>query len=266
MRRAEWLLLHGANANGVHADSKRRLRDEALVNGDDAMAGLLLQHGAAEEPLQGIAAFQVACRRLDRSEALRLSQAHPEFLRDCEVMLTAVRQRRLDIIELLLELGMDVDIETIAGFRPLHSAAAAGAIDIVNVLIAHGADVDHRADSYGGPMAVAAHYGRRDVAKVLAPRSRDVHSLVHLGMKDRLEELFTSAPELADLLHCRTGQVPLFCLPDDESSALEMARFLLDHGANVGVRDKQGNTAVDAARRRGFGIVAEFLADALKRH
>ena len=266
MRRAEWLLMRGASANGIHVDSRRRLRDEALVHGNDAMAELLLRYGAADEPLQGIVAFQVACRRLDRNEARRLSQAHPEFLRDSELILSAARQSRLDIIELLLELGMDVDIDTMAGFRPLHSAVIAGALDIVKALIAHGADVDRPAENYGGPMAFAAHNGRRDIAKVLAPLSRDVHSMVRLGMKDRLRELLTAEPELANVVHFRTGQTPLFSLPDEEASALDMAKFLLEHGANVRLVNKEGATAANAASKHGFNEVAQLLTDAMRRH
>lgn len=266
MMRAEWLLAHGASANAVHVNSRRSLRDEALVLGNDAMVDLLLRQGAADEPLQGIVAFQAACRRRDRDEARRLSRAHPEFLRDSEVMLNAIRQRRADIVELLLELGMDVDIDRIAGFRPLHAAVAAGAIDIVKTLLAHGANADRPAENYGSPMGFAAHYGRRDIAEVLAPVSRDVQSMVRLGMKARLRELFTAEPELANLVHLRTGQTPLSSLPDDEASALDMARFLLEHGTNVRLVNKEGETAVDAARKRGFDEVARFLSDAMRHH
>ena len=260
VRRAEWLLTHGANANGVQAYSNigRRLLDEALVNGNDAMAGLLLRQGAADEPLQGIVAFQVACRRLDRNEARRLSDSHPEFLRDSEVMLTAARQCRVDIVELLIELGMDVDIENLMG-RALHSAVAADALDVVKFLIAHGADIDRPTENYGGPLGFAAHFSRHKIAKVLAPLSRDVHSMVTLGMKDRLRELFTKEPELANLVHFRNGQTPLFSLPNEQASALDMAKFLVEHGADLRFVNKEGDTPADAARKRGFNEVAQFL-------
>ena len=265
MRRAEWLLMHGASANGVHVNSGRLLRDEALVRGNDAIAELLLRHGASDEPPQGIVAFQVACRRLDRDEARRLSQAHPEFLRDLELMLTATQQSRLDIIEMLLELGMDVDNEIAAGVRPLHLAVVAGAIDVVKLLVARGADVDRTAESYGGPMELAARNGRLDIAKILAPLSRDVHSMVSLGMKDRLRELLTAEPDLANLVHYRTGQTPLFSLPNEEASALDMVKFLLKHEANARLVNKEGDTAANAARKRGFNDVAQLLTDAMKR-
>jgi uncharacterized protein len=233
MQRAEWLLAHGANANGIHADSKRRLRDEALMHGNDAMAGLLLRYGAADEPPQGIVAFQVACRRLDRNEARRLRDARPECLQDWEVMWNAAQESRRDVIELLLELGMDVDIETLGGLRALHIAVSAGSLDLVETLIAHGADVDRPTDNYGGAMGFAAHYDRQDIAKVLAPLSRDVHSMVSLGMKDRLRALFAVEPALVNLGHFRNGQTPLFSLPKEAASALDMAKFLLEHGAEV---------------------------------
>jgi ankyrin repeat protein len=264
-RRAEWLLAHGANANGVHADSGRRLREEALVHGSDTMARVLLRHGAADEPLQGVVAFQVACQRLDRDAARALIQLHPEFLRSAEVMLNAVRQKRADIIELLLELGMDADMETVAGFRALQSAVAADAMEVVKVLIAHGADVDRPADNYGSPMGLAAHYGRRKIASLLAPLSRDVHAMVQLGMKDRLRELLTAEPNLANLVHYRSGQTPLFSLPDDEVSALEMAKFLLEHGADVRCAKQDGDTAAIAVGKRGLNEVAQLLTDAMKR-
>jgi uncharacterized protein len=266
LRRAEWLLAHGANANGVHADSGRRLRSEALMNGYDAMAGLLLRQGAADEPLQlqGVVAFRVACRRLDRDEARRLGRLHPEFLRDSEAVLTAVLQSRADVIELMIELGMDVDMETVAGFRALHSAVAADAIDIVKVLIAHGADIDRPVNSYGGAMGVCAQFARYGIAKLLAPLSRDVHSMVRLAMKDRLRELFAAEPELANMIHFRSGQTPLFFLPDEEESALDMAKFLLEHGAGVRLVNKEGDTAANAARKRGLHKVARLLSDAMK--
>jgi len=264
-RRAEWLLTHGANANGVHSDSGQRLRIEALVHGNDAMAELLLRHGATDEPLQGVVAFQLACRRLDRVEARRLSELHAEYLQDAEVMLTAARQGRLDIVEHLLELGMNVDTEDAMGIRALHSAVAADKIDMVKLLIARGAEVDRPAQDHGSPMGFAAHFGRREIAKVLAPLSRDVHSMVYLGMKDRLRELFTAEPTLANLVHFQSGQTPLFNLPNEEASALDMAKFLLEHGADVSIVKKEGDTVADAARKQGFNEVAQLLNNAMKR-
>jgi uncharacterized protein len=224
------------------------------------MAELLIRHGAADLPLAGNVAFQVACRRLERNEARRLSELHPECLRDAELMLTAAREGRLDIVELLLDLGMDVDITAEGEMRALNIAAGSGAVDIVKLLLAHGADIDKPTKQYGGPLGFAAHFGKRATAEVLARHSRDVHNLVFLSMKDRLRELFAAEPKLVNLAHFRSGATPLFALPAEESSALDMARFLLEHGADPRARSKEGATPVEAARKRGFASVAELLS------
>ena len=86
-----------------------------------------------------------------------------------------------------------------------------------------------------------------------------MHNLVFLGMRDRLRELLAAEPALANLPHLREGFTPLFSLPADEAAALEMARFLLQHGADPRFRDKDGDTPADAARKRGFTSVAALL-------
>jgi ankyrin repeat protein len=175
------------------------------------------------------------------------------------MMLTAAREGRLDIVQLLLDLGMDVDIADEGGMRALNLAAGSGAVDIVRRLVERGADVDRPTKHYGGPLGFAAHFGQRATAELLAPRSRDVHNLVFLGMKDRLRELFAAAPSLVNLAHFRSGMTPLFPLPPEESAALDMARFLLENGADPSLRNKAGESPADAARKRGFEILAELL-------
>ncbi len=259
VRRAEWLLMHGANADGVHAYSNRPLREEALAHGYIAMADLLVRHGAAARPLEGQAAFQAACMSLDREAARMLAERYPDCLRDASPMLIAARQGRADIVALLLELGMDVDVRDETEQRGLHNAIMGGAVDVVKLLIAHGADIDRPTTRFGGPMGFAAHFGRRDIAELLAPESRDVLNLTYLGMRERLRELFAADPSLANAIHPRAGINPLFCLPDDEDEAVEMTEFLLAHGANPNVKNSEDLTAEQAARKRGLIDAADLM-------
>jgi len=258
--RAEWLLLHGADADGVHAYSGRPLREEALIYGHAAMADLLGRHGAKAPPLDGQAAFQAACMRLDRNAAGRLAQQHPECLRDPSPMLIATRQGRTDVVALLLELGMDVDIADATEQRGLHNAVAGGSLDAVKLLVTHGADIDRPTTQYGGAMGFAAHFERRDIAAFLAPLSRDVFNLARLGMAERLRELFAEDPQLANAWAPRAGVTPLFCLPDDEDAAAAIATLLLAHGADPHAVNRDGLTAEQEARRRGLIDAADLMS------
>ncbi len=56
------------------------------------------------------------------------------------------------------------------------------------------------------------------------------------------------------------GETLLMCLPaHDESVALEIARVLLEYGADPTVRDPRGMTAADRAERNGMFDVAALL-------
>jgi len=49
-------------------------------------------------------------------------------------------------------------------------------------------------------------------------------------------------------------------MPGDEAQALEIAKLFLAHGADPSIRNKQGQTAADLARKRGLDEVAELLS------
>lgn len=259
-RRVEWLLAHGANPNSRNAYSRRTQREEALVHGADEILAQLERHGAARVPLDGRVGFLVACRNGDLDEARRLSLLHPEVLRESEPMIAAARDGRVAVVRLLLDLGMDVDIADGGGVRALNVAAGNNRLEVMQILIDHGADIDRPTQHHGGPMGFAAHFGHHQAAALLAPRSRDIHSMVFIGLKERLVELFGAEPGLVNLQYPPSGEAPLHLLPSEEAVALDMARLLLEHGADKNVRDKAGTTPAEAARRRGFDAVAALLS------
>lgn len=259
LKRAEWLIAHGANPNGVHAYSNRPLREEALIYGHVAMANLLVRHGAEAIPLDGQAAFQAACMRLERDTARTIADRHPDCLRDASPMLVAAQQGRADVVTLLLDLGMNVDVADATEQRGIHNAVAGNALDVVKLLVAHGADIDRPTTRFGGAMGFAAHFNRREIAAFLAPLSRDVHDLTYLGMTERLRELFSEDPSLANAPYPGGSVTPLFCLPDDETDAVEMTELLLTYGANPNATNNDGETAETYARKRGLIDAADLM-------
>ncbi len=261
--RAGWLLQHGADPNGVAAYTQRPLREEALVYGNVVMADLLEKHGAQVATLSQHAAFQVACIRLDRETARALATEHPAYLRHPEPMLTAARSGSADVVALLLELGTPVDVADSTGLRGLHNAASRGALDVARLLIAHGADIDRPTTHYGGAMGFASHFGQQAMLELLAPLSRDVNNLAYTGMTERLSQLFAEDSSLVNAVHFRLGNTPLFALPNDEDEAAAMAAFLLANGADPRIRNKEGLTPQEVARRRGLIDAADLMESSL---
>jgi hypothetical protein len=104
--------------------------------------------------------------------------------------------------------------------------------EMLDVLLEAGADLNAKTDWWAGGFgllhcadAALAHYAIERGAVV------DVHAAARLGLIDKLRELVSADPAL---IHSRggDGQTPLHF-----ASTVEIAKYLLDHGADIDARD-----------------------------
>ena len=251
-KRAAWLLAHGANAQALNAYSKQSLVRQAMLDGRSDLVRLLVDNGASPVELDGQDAFTAAIARGDEIEARRLLEGNPEFLLSPAPLLVAIRQGRPETAALALRLGVSPDAETRDGVRALHEAAGSDAIEIIALLVKARAEIDPIERRHGStPLGWARHQGASAAQIYLASRSRDVEALCQAAEIERLEALFAEDSALATA-PARSGEPPLFCLPDDDISACDLVEFLLAAGADPAARDAQGLTPAQAARKRGL--------------
>lgn len=262
LRRAEWLLQHGADANGRNAYSQYPHHQVAQYKGFAAMADLLERHGARPAPIPPEAAFHIACLRLDATAARTLAEAEPDYLQEPGPLLLGAGQNRPDVIRLALDLGVPVDLAAPNGLRALHHAAQSGAPEAARLLIAAGADVDRRGGDYQAtPLGYAIFHKHEAMIDLLAPLSRDVHGLVASARLDRLRDVLAEEPALANARNPH-GLTPLFVLPDDEDVALDAATILLAFGADPAATNADGESPDCAAAKRGLEDAAELIREA----
>jgi ankyrin repeat protein len=268
VRLAEWCLSHGASPDPAPPRAQNlpqgTLYEYAVRAGRTEIADLLVRYGATPTPVRvdGIDAFIAACLRLDR-DAIRAQLAeHPEYLQAPEPMLAAAELDRVDVLELLLDLGVSPDVANAQNERPLHAAAYHNALDAATLLMARGAEIDPVESNWGNtPLGAAVYPQHQAMIDLLAPHSRDVWQLTYTGKLDRLREVLSETPERARVV--AGGHTPLMWLPpEDETVALEVARVLIGHGANASLRNEDEMTAADRAERLGMFRVAAFLRDA----
>jgi ankyrin repeat protein len=262
---AEWCVTHGANPNAAPGPERRNrqhsLYEEAILRGHVELAELLVRHGAirstlARNPMQALIA---ACRTSDMRTIRDEIARHPEFLHAAQPLFTATQHNRRDAAELLLDLGASPDIESREGERALHTAAYYDSVDVAELLIARGAEVDPIGRQYGNtPLGGAMHCQSAGMIDLLGRFSRSAWEVAYAGKVDRLRELLAEKPERARATG--DGETLLMWLPPaDESTALEVAKLLLDHGADPTVRDRHGMTAADRAERNAMFEVATLL-------
>lgn len=261
LRRAEWLLAHGANPRAPHAYTGRNLHTSAVLHGHTRMAELLANAGTQVEELAGREAFEASCLRLDIDTARRLLGQHPDYLGDPAALLTAARTGRVEVIAMLLDLGMPASIGDAKGECALHAVAWTDSVAAARLLVEHGAEIDARDRVHGAtPLGWAIHFGKPELIDYLSRVSCDVASLARLGKTDRLQSLLREHPSLAQSL--REDRTALFSLPEkDEDLAIEVAELLLSRGANPNARNGKGLTAADQAERNGMPALAQVLRD-----
>jgi ankyrin repeat protein len=103
---------------------------------------------------------------------------------------------------------------------------------MIDVLLAAGADINAKSSWWAGGFGLL-HSAGPELADYAIRRGAvvDIHAAARLGMFDRLQELIAADPEL---VHTRggDGQTPLHL-----ASTIEIAAYLLDHGADIDARD-----------------------------
>jgi len=263
---ARWLLDHGANPNAAPARapmfSKRSLYEEAVLAGRSEIADLMLQHGALRSTptVNEEESFVAACLRVDREAVRTALVAHPEYLRSPSVMSRVVRRDKPAAVELLLDVGMPIELEDPNGQRPLHVAAAHDARHVAALLIERGATADPVEKRWDAtPLGFATHHGHREMQDLLGEVSADVWLLAYLGKVERLAVGLERDPQRAREV-TEDGMTPLWWLPNDERLALQVADLLVKHGADPEQRSAAGTSASDRARERGLVAVADRIA------
>ena len=264
--RAQWLLDHGADANTSHAYTRDSLHKLAQLSGFHDLVLLLEAHGASPARLTGVEALIAAALRKDESAVRALLADSPGLIRDPHPLLAAAAHGHAQATALLLATGVDPCGVDKDGISPLHRAVQAGSLAVADLLIDAGAEIDLREYKWKGtPLTWALVLNQPHIAQKLAPISEDVRGLAALPDLPRLAALLADQPELANhRLDVEERPTPLYCLPEDEDMAVEVAELLLDRGADPDLRNSQGHSPAQVARKRGLDDAADLIETAAR--
>ena len=170
------------------------------------------------------------------------------------------------MLDRLLKAGADPNAAlTPSGDTALMMAARTGKTDAVRVLVEAGAGVNAR-ESWGGttPLMWAASEGHGDAAKLLIASGADVNARSHYvaaangrGFEGRTPIASRTDPSVAEFA---SGWLTPLMLAAREGD-VELARILLDAGADINAVAGDGKTALATAIFNGNYDVASFLVD-----
>lgn len=176
---------------------------------------------------------------------------------DRRPLFIAVRQRQFEAVRIILDQGALTDTMS-QGHTPIHEAAIQGDVDIMELLLSHGADVNALSWDDKQPLFYAVHFGNVEVVKVLLSHEADPNffssyaaekdeppTCLHLAAaKDNVEIMAAlldggAKPDLRD----SAGATPIF--RSVEARSLDGVRLLRRYGASLDVVSSNKKTVAD---------------------
>ncbi len=185
--------------------------------------------------------------------------------------------RSAPMAEFLISSGASVHARAHGNYTPLHFAAAMGFEDVVDVLLRHGADVNAAHDGKSTPLMLATGLGG-DPDEGFEIQGREMSPARHLAIVQKL----LRAGAKVDMRNSG-GMTALGCATEHGSPLaivkalveagadvnarsvdnitplhgaaltgdLETVRYLVEHGANITVKEWQGKTPLDCVQGTG---------------
>ena len=191
------------------------------------------------------------------------------------VLWMAVRGGNIEVVRLLLDAGADQSLQDPLVGTPLHLACATGQTNIVELLLDRGADINALSDRLDEtPIWQAVRRRRVRVVRLLLDRGADpnhvwadggtiLHMAAGMGNRGMVTILIQAG---MNINACDNyGHTPLyvaasgFFVQKFGFKANDVMTLLVEHGADLYHRDKNGETPLEHARRWKIGEAVAIL-------
>ena len=210
----------------------------------------------------------------------RLILKHPEHVnafggRILAPLPAALSKRHFRVADLLRKHGAVVDVRDKYAYTPLHVASISGSVDTMRWLLNHGANVDPQTYSGRTPLHMAACASELGAAQVLLEHKADInlqdasdYTPLHDVLDGPRPEKDLEGVEMARRL-LEHGADPNIHLPQGSTllhevssrGSLDVVRLLLSFGANIDEKDEAGETPFLVASSNGHVDIVKFLLD-----
>ncbi|HSW61294.1 MAG TPA: ankyrin repeat domain-containing protein [bacterium] len=180
----------------------------------------------------------------------------------------AAKEGRLTIVKVLIENGANVNLKNERGWTALHRAANYGHLEVVRYLIESNADVNSKNIEGMCPVVFALKNKHLEVAILLIEKGTDPNCSTDLHGRTMLfHSLRNNWTDLAEIL-IKNGAASNVTEGDEsalvfalKNCQMNIAKLLVEHGADPKTKDKNGISALNIAIRNNFRETALLLVE-----
>ncbi len=285
--RVKALLEEGADPNVTDSEGVPALMN-AVLYGDAEMVRMLLGRGAVVNTRDSAGGTALLWAAGDPVKAGLLMDFGADVNAQSEsgrtpLMTAAATAGGAGTVALMLQAGANPNLrDRLSGIpivwtgggggTALIEAARVGDLETVRLLVSHGADVNAR-DGHGGTaLSEAAFYGRTKIVRFLLSKGARITATDAPSKKSPLAlAAMRGNIAIADMLIAaganvnetdESGVTPLMWAADSDHVNPRLISRLLKAGADPNLKDKQGETALIKARKRGQTAAVELLKGA----
>src|SRR5688572_8458836 len=256
---AQALVRAGANVRAANRYGVTPMYS-AAVNGNAALIELLLNAGAdpnvalpeGETPLMTAA-------RTGKAEAVRLLLARGAAVNGVEkwkqqtALMWAAHEGNADVVRILIEADANVTARSAFGWTPLLFAARQGQIAAIDALVAGGARINETLPDGTSALVTAVQGNNYEAAAALLKHGIDPNAT---------GQGWTALHQIAWSRRPQRGQNNPGQRPMGDVSSLDLARKLVEHGADINARQtREPNSDMEGRNSLNrFGATPLFLA------
>ncbi len=182
-------------------------------------------------------------------------------------LLLATAQGHIELVELLLDKGADVNAKDKDGLTSLMVSISNGSIEIVQLLLARGADVNLIDDEGTTALIRAAQKGNSKIVQLLLDNNANVNAQNNKGTT----ALIAAAHQKKGIVKLLLGYKADVNTTDKSGNTalmrainlgtIDTVRVLLEKGASVNVQNNEGLTAIMFAAVKGDALILQLLLD-----
>jgi ankyrin repeat protein len=208
-----------------------------------------------------VAAFLFGCGQSKEQAVEQLEKLNVKFTPDDFVQ--SAEKGDLKAIQLFLNAGIDRNVQSVSGSTALMAAAKNGRIDVVNKLLEQKANVDAQSKQGVTALMLAAENNQTEIVKLLLKKNADPNLEDQTGWTALMKAVYQGNTSCVEALAARSRQeVNRGLLIAALTGHQEIAKILLDNGAEVDSRADDGRTPLMLAASKGNNDLVSFFLKA----